>query len=1563
MATDELVTASFSQEPSSFRSRTSSDRTQEISHLLASLFTNLYTGEVIGEETGANLIRSKGGDNPQHLKFAEELQQIRSVYEHRLAEADIVEKHIIQAQARATVQEERLLSALKKEEMSVELPPVESQFRWCVDNDILRKLKLLCPEDYITDLQPITKAPKEESIPSFCKETYSFHQHISRSPVDDGYTELTTPNQFRSLDERSLTDSTSSVGLDDEKRTKRKSSKGKITQKEELHHHRFLKNPRYLLPNSVPGGRSLIAPAKKREGLATPGVKHGESRDPLNEVPVFLANPPVVFFPDYEVGQIYEMTVELRNMTASSRHLRVIPPSTPHFSLGLGKFPGEGGIVAPGMSCHYTVRFVPDSLADFEDFLLVETQAPYPVLIPIEARRPPPVLTLPNTLECGPCLMGGIKVLEYFCMNEGLSRGRFCIMPSSVWPPANFRSVATSGFVEQGPFGIRPAAFELFTGQGIILEIVFFPMSSETFSQEFTIVCDNCQVKNFTLTGCGQQVGLELISVSDDSSLKVTEVPNLITKHLVQFQSTNIHTTLQKDIVIRNATHVGLPFFWQIIRPSTQSLLPGEAVDIYKMDIDLSTTAPFTLTPADGFLQPHEDFTFTVTYTPTELNEHHHVAQMVLREIPEPPSASNKPRRLSEFTPMAHNVIVMDLDLKGTAEPFKILLEPYAIIFPGECFIGTTMRKQFKMWNNSKSEAAYRWENLITPHIIQIEPHTGTIEPGNFREFEIWFTREEVGFTSHKVTCHIEHSSEPVTLHVEATFKGPDVSIDIPSLDLGLIKLGNKAVSVLSIDNKSPLPARWRMRESQACLSKRNEQEYQFLIEPDTGDLLPLSQSKISILFTPTICQRVQTVLELQVENGEDSHLFVTADVQLPQVCLLDSSLTFTGIYVGVPATSVVKILNQGRLPARFSWGELTGNDSARCSATITPTNGILGPNEEAEMCVNLTSYTTDELDDIRFCCKVEDKEEPLVLNLIGKAEGLEVTYSLGSGDGSSDQELPLNGEDLSLDFGSSVPVQGSVQRKVILTNLSGVSAPFSVEAAYFSGSPVQKPPDSNFSTRSTLIKTPGFAGKMATKVQADFRRATLSDGKGAAFIPLPSSGMLEGFQQVTIDVTAYNNMWGEYLDELIFKVGDLKAKVIPMKMTVQGCPIYFQITGPKPGIEIEGPVIRFGTQLSGGDTISRCLRIHNPSPCDIRIDWETYNIKQDDSKLVDLLLLYGDLFPLKDIDGNEMVVDDSASGGCKNSPINWDKIPNSAETRSSLVSRTTCCFKDMDHPEDVEEDKESTAAKAVSNENKLISVIVRPHEGVSADYPYCITPRQMIVPAGGCSSVHVSFTPLILTGATNKTECNGFALGFLSLDDKFARNIPGKVRRLQGYEVKPIRMNLQACVKPSILSIEIEDEEDNLVFYSVASNLIPDREVAQILTEVLTTQNLKLINCTETPLYFRLLVAKPFVLSSIDPNHSTKTANSDHDAQGGQIVLHPQQNILVKVSFCTTLELLTYQNLSANQMLSGVQLLQSEDGEKKLHFTQQLVIEYSNQSTQLIPLQAFLSPSVGSFP
>lgn len=43
------------------------------------------------------------------------------------------------------------------------------------------------------------------------------------------------------------------------------------------------------------------------------------------------------------------------------------------------------------------------------------------------------------------------------------------------------------------------------------------------------------------------------------------------------------------------------------------------------------------------------------------------------------------------------DVIIMEIEVKGSTQPYQVLLEPYAIIIPGELFIGTTIRRQFKV--------------------------------------------------------------------------------------------------------------------------------------------------------------------------------------------------------------------------------------------------------------------------------------------------------------------------------------------------------------------------------------------------------------------------------------------------------------------------------------------------------------------------------------------------------------------------------------------------------------------------------------------------------------------------------------------------------------------------------------------------------------------------------------------------------------------------------------------------------------------------------------------------
>ncbi|XP_062982585.1 deleted in lung and esophageal cancer protein 1 [Elgaria multicarinata webbii] len=1557
-----------SPEPSMYRHRPASELTQDISHLLASIFKNMYTAEVIGADAVQNMIKSRGGDNSHHELFVKELQKVRIEYNDRLTEADMLERHIIQARARATAEEERILNMYKEEVPDdyrhIALPPVKSTFRWCVDDELLKKHDLICPQDYITDPALLTRAPKDVSEPGYLKEILSFKQHI--------YDNTNTPRFGESQHIKKLQKSLPDVSLscltlessnsdipaqikksfckkksrplrksawkNDMSRAERQKDRAYLQRLEDRHN--FLKNPRFFPPNSLRGGRSLILPQKKVERMVA-GRKKTEVESNSESVPIFLANPPAVVFSYYEVGQVYEMTVELQNMTSTSQCVRIIPPTTSAFSIGLGKFPSEKGLVAPGMSCHYIIQFIPEYLADYDDYILVESQATYPLLVPLQGRRPPPILTLPRVLDCGACLVGGVKFTEFVCKNEGSSVGKFCIMPKKTWPPPHFRAVATFGYVEQVPFGIRPAVFELAPGQSMLIEVVFVPIFPEVLSVTYIIVCDNCQINEITVTGLGQLIALKLLSVTGgESSPLPGELTDVTAQHLVRFDSLNPYSMAEKTLVLRNMTHVELPFFWQIMKPNLQSLTLEGKVDFRKIKYNLETEPALSVTPAMGTLHPHSDHSFTVTFLPQKLKEYHSVLQMVLEDIPELPPLQ-KLEQYEYIESQQEDVIALEIDIKGQAEPFLLLLEPYAIIIPGENYIGVNIRRTFKMYNNSKSPVTFSWGKISECDIVEVEPCTGKLAANGCCEFEFIITGGKPGRSCHDVQCQITHSAEPVVLHVEAGFKGPVLSIDVPSLDLGLIKLGQKVLCTLVIENLSQLPGRWKVQESPACVAERGEEASPFRVQPPSGELYPLGKCCVSVLFTSYVCQRLQTVLEMEVENGVGSHIPVFVEVQTPHVCLISSHLHFD-LSVGIPAEATVQLFNQTLLPTRFEWGELLGRQASSCVLSISPESGLLGPNEKKDLRVVIMTNTKDKLSDLALCCSIEDMLDPLFLAISGEVKGLRITYSIPFD--SDEEEKPERSQDLKLDFGSEVPLKSVMKRQVIITNHSELAALFTIEVDYFS---CPTPSCEQGSDANTAGEETGrITRQTAKRRQSAFRAAMLAHGKGATFHVHPSVGTLKAFQELTVEVTAYNNMWGHYQDSLTCKVGESEPMLIPIQMTVRGCPIFLQVTGPNHPMLT--PIIRFGAHVSGGDTVSRYIRLNNPTPYDIRMDWESYNQDKDDDKLVDLLVFYGDPFPIKDLDGNEV-------------DVIWEaETPPAAMSYASASASLPSPRENQALAPIFEDDKvasDDIPWQPLSHK-KIISVVLRPHEGLPSDYPFCITPKQVVIPAGGAAAIHISFTPLMLPEIINKFECEGFALGFMSLDSEDVREIPEKVTRRDGHGVAPLRIDLQAFVKPALLTVEM-DHENGLVFNALASSLIPDVPLKGVLTDSATTLNVKLTNNTQTPLSFRFILTTPFSVCGVDPKKSLKTSQSDRDEWGDHLLLYALENMLVKVSFNTTLESLTYQHLPEDELLPGLQVLQLENGDKILEFRQDLVIEYSNKATQVLPMTGYLTVPV----
>nr|XP_023656043.1 deleted in lung and esophageal cancer protein 1 isoform X1 [Paramormyrops kingsleyae] len=1540
-------------DPPVSRHRPSSDKSQDISHFLANIYKYIYTSDVISKETVAKLKKSRRGDNSYHEKYLDDLEQAHAQYSRRLKDADALEKHIIQARERAAAAEEfarsNLLEDIGEAYGELGLPPVKSAFRWCVDNSLLKSNSLICPEDYSAGAAQLIKAPKGKCAPGFAKATIAYNMRICRLAKDDGYTvspetdrrppempesegTLTLPSTPESIASSSKIPSKTrrpagATALTGSSRAEVEAALLRLSQRGN-----FLRNPRFPPHGASRGGKSLLQVTKAPDG---------EEGTPDQSAPVFLASPSSIIFSQYRVGQVYETTVELRNVTSASRHVRVIPPGTPHFTLGLGKFPGDGGVVAPGMSCHYTVLFAPDSLANFQDCLLVETQDPFPLVVPIEARRPPPVLTLPRVLDCGYCLVGGAKVLELQCSNVGLSGGTFCIMPKKLWPASSLRAVVTASFAELPPFGVSPSLFELQPGQDTVVEVAFFPTAADSFSEVFTVVCDNCQVRDISIQGTGQLVTLQLVSVTGGEEWPMPgELCDFSAQHLVRFGPTNPQCTLQKELVIRNNAHLVLPFRWQIMKPNLQPHLFGERAEPPCSEHHVDTDAAFDISPADGQLLPHQDHRFLLSYRPEELKDYHSVLHLVLMDIPDPPEEHDSDGTLHHLERAANvnDIVVMEIEVKGLTEPRQVLLEPYAILFPGETYVGAAVRKHFKMWNNSKSGIRFQWDRISDCHVVEVKPPAGEIGVSKCCDLELVLIGRMPGpFTCH-LPCHIEHCRPGAVLVVQAAFKGPKLSISVPSLDLGLIRLGEQVCSSILVTNSTELDASWMLQE---CCEMRGPRDAQVTVEPCRGVLPPLSSCTVDVFFKPVACQHFETVLQLAVENGTGCNLLVQADVQSTQVCLLRCQLEIPELFVGVPANGIATLFNQTLLPTRFSWMEqLQGQQASLCMASFSPCTGTLGPNAKLEVAVQFTAHTDVQLTEVAAVCKVEGMREPLLLGIFCKAEKLRISFSLPDGP----EEEAQDPSALMLDFGDEVLLKRAVTKRLAITNHTAITAGFTMEAEYFTVPRAPSPPTdevSRFGHRTSNSRRPLHslhAKQMEKKAHEDFVSALLAHGKGAAFYIQPASGTLGPYKTQTVDVTAFTSMWGQYRDRLVCKVGDLEPVFVPVTMTVKGCALHFQLMGPQPESQTQGPVVRFGTHVSGGDTISRAIRINNTSHYDIRLDWETFNQERGDMMLLDLLVTYGDPFPLKDPDGNEVLGGGSGSGG--------NNGASAGGTSASIASES------VTEEESNEEEAESCGLKPP---RKLISVHVRIHEGNASDYPYCITPRQMVVPAGGSSTVHVSFTPLTLSGSTRDFACLGFGLGFMSLDCEETCCVPGRVERAQGLQLEPLRLDLQANVKAALLCVETE-EDKMLEFYAIASDLLlMGTEQGVEEPPAVTTRSFRLRNPLEMPVYFRLSVQPPFCVLPPWPRSSTQSP-CDHAREPPYLVLQPRHNLQVKVAFHCSLSLLATPGSPSEETPPTPQLISSVTGGRSLRFHQSLLVEYSNGSIQEVPLCGFLS-------
>ncbi len=163
-------------DPSTFIQRPTSAKTPDVAHILTNIFGEIFTKDVLSTEVIKNLTISADVDDPYHKRYVQRLRDAQLVKENRFQEYAMLEKHILEARAKAMAYEDRennKRNNICEDPDAFGVPPVKSYFSHCLNDALMREKGLLAPSDYYSRVKtPIHSAPKQKYIYLFSQSDY-----------------------------------------------------------------------------------------------------------------------------------------------------------------------------------------------------------------------------------------------------------------------------------------------------------------------------------------------------------------------------------------------------------------------------------------------------------------------------------------------------------------------------------------------------------------------------------------------------------------------------------------------------------------------------------------------------------------------------------------------------------------------------------------------------------------------------------------------------------------------------------------------------------------------------------------------------------------------------------------------------------------------------------------------------------------------------------------------------------------------------------------------------------------------------------------------------------------------------------------------------------------------------------------------------------------------------------------------------------------------------------------------------------------------------------------------
>ncbi|CAJ1371706.1 unnamed protein product [Effrenium voratum] len=554
------------------------DAPESVGFLYEEAFRELYQPPEEAEEA------PEGGDaaapSLDEINLNKEADQIKAVQEHVAAEQDrlaqLQEKLQTQLGGAKEGDQQEAEELLRRWGlvMREQLPVPESKLKHMVDREELDREGLIAPRGMMEDM---------ERFYDIKKGTVPQHDNLLAisKPEEPNHFKMTKTGQLRA----------EAIKV---KATLTGEQKQAITGELE---ERLRKRPR------MPAGLSADQKAKNREIVKRMQMKVNFLKNPRfladrsgkdkGEPCPFWFTPGTVMFRSYEVGGLYQIQVEFRNITGISRRLRVMPCKNPAFSIKELHYDKEinsqrpelvgldplAAVVAPGMAAHLVVQFAPSTLNDQNECLTVCTEIG-DFDLQLLSRREKPYLKIADPVDCG-CMLAGNNITELVRVQNTGGEGAFRLIVDENEPPEDYYYESfpdSAPTLVVGSFRVSPASFYMDANSSVELNVRFEADKVGHHRCPLFVEGNDGVLTPLTLVAVCDAVRLELASWPGAGDLKPTPCVEgtspwqLVPWQLNWLRGTQVGHKELRTIEIANGGFMPMRVDWVLTRPPRQVL-------------------------------------------------------------------------------------------------------------------------------------------------------------------------------------------------------------------------------------------------------------------------------------------------------------------------------------------------------------------------------------------------------------------------------------------------------------------------------------------------------------------------------------------------------------------------------------------------------------------------------------------------------------------------------------------------------------------------------------------------------------------------------------------------------------------------------------------------------------------------------------------------------------------------------------------------------------------------------------------------------------------------------